>query len=268
MPNLFFPAFAAPTEKARPCVPGLVSIITPVFNAEDFLLQAIRSVQAQTYPSWELWIVDDGSNDRSRQIALAAAAADHRIRVLANHYAKGVSGARNTGISAARGEFISFLDADDRWLPQKLQVQVAAMKADAAVFSATSYHMEDESGRSLGEVAAPPQITLGSMLRSNRVGCLTAMYNQARIGKVWMPTGFPHEDYLTWLSILQQHGPALGIPQSLAVYCRRRSSLSASKSRAARWQWRIYRQALSLPWWRAAWFFGHYAWMGMRKHRH
>ncbi len=267
MPHSHTLSASAAPEAAGTCVPGLVSIVMPVFNAETFLPAAIASVRAQSYSQWELWVIDDRSTDQSRHIATAAARQDSRIRAVSNPGAKGVAGARNAGIAAARGEYIAFLDADDRWLPHKLRTQIGAMQAAGAVFSATGYHMEDEAGRWLGDVPAPPTITLGHMLRSNRIGCLTAMYSQARIGKVWMPAGFPHEDYLTWLTILEQHGPALGVPQLLAVYCRRRDSLSGSKSKAARWQWRIYRQALALPWWRAAWLFGHYAWLGLRKHR-
>ncbi|MCK9510363.1 MAG: glycosyltransferase [Pigmentiphaga sp.] len=257
-----------PRHEAPPAapVPGRVSVIMPCFNAAATLDQAVRSVRDQNYGNWELWIVDDASTDESRAIASRHARDDARIRLLSNRHRKGAAGARNTGIQAAEGEFIAFLDADDYWLPAKLGRQVAAMQAEQAVFSATSYQRIDARGQPLGRFSIQPRIRYRDLLYSNTIGCLTAMYNQGRIGKVLMPEDYHHEDYLTWLDILRRHGPALGIPEALAVYRRHKHSLSGSKTRAARWQWRIYREALQLPWWQAAYLFCHYAWRGVRKH--
>lgn len=260
-------ACPSPLPPAADLQTGLVSVIMPCYNAAATLGRAIQSVRDQHYPHWELWIIDDQSTDTSAALAATAARQDARIKTLRNHHAKGVAGARNTGIEAARGEFIAFLDADDRWLPDKLRVQVTAMREQGAVFSATSYQIVNDADQPLGQVRVPARIRYTDLLRSNTIGCLTAMYNQGRIGRYRMPASFHHEDYLTWLAILETHGPALGIDTIQAVYCKHRHSLSATKSRAARWQWRIYRKALGLPWWQAVYLFGHYAWRGLLKHR-
>jgi glycosyltransferase involved in cell wall biosynthesis len=104
-------------------LPGLVSIVVPVFNGADFLAQALSSATAQVYRSWEVVVVDDGSTDDSLRIAEAAAAAECRIRVL-HQSNTGPSAARNRGLLACRGEFVQFLDADDRLCPSKLERQV------------------------------------------------------------------------------------------------------------------------------------------------
>lgn len=102
----------------------LVSVIVPAFNAEAFLADAVRSALAQTWKTLEVVVVDDGSTDRTGAIAHELAAADGRVRVLHGPN-KGVSAARNQGIAAASGSLLCFLDADDVYLPDKVERQVA-----------------------------------------------------------------------------------------------------------------------------------------------
>lgn len=112
---------------------GLVSIVMPVLDAEAWLDEAIGSVLAQTYPDFELVIVDDGSLDSSRDIAGAAAKRDPRIRLLAlNRDPSLTSGARaaNAGIEVARGDWVARLDSDDLCLPNRLQRQLAFLEVN------------------------------------------------------------------------------------------------------------------------------------------
>lgn len=114
-------------------VEGLVSILTPFLNAERFLAEAIDSVLRQTYGHWELLLIDDGSSDASPHIAgQYVRAHPHRIRLLRHSDAAthGVSTARNLGLSAARGEFVAMLDADDTWSPGHLAEQVPLLRAE------------------------------------------------------------------------------------------------------------------------------------------
>jgi glycosyltransferase involved in cell wall biosynthesis len=117
-------------------VPGLVSVVTPFLNVAQYLGEAVESVLAQSYPSWELLLVDDGSTDGSGEIAKRHAEREpERVRYLrhpdgGNH---GVSASRNLALSAARGEFVAILDGDDVWLPQKLEEQVALLRAHPKV---------------------------------------------------------------------------------------------------------------------------------------
>src|SRR3954449_4406587 len=105
----------------------VVSVIIIFLNAEQFLREAVESVFGQLYDKWELLLVDDGSTDGSTQLARRYAAhPSGKVRYLehAGHQNRGMSAARNLGIRHAGGEYIGFLDADDVWLPQKLQEQV------------------------------------------------------------------------------------------------------------------------------------------------
>lgn len=99
----------------------LVSVIVPVYNVEPFLRQCLQSVLDQTYPNWELILVDDGSTDQSGEICEQYKAKDSRVSVF--HTAnRGVSHARNFGLDHAAGEWISFLDSDDFVSPRALEV--------------------------------------------------------------------------------------------------------------------------------------------------
>jgi len=112
--------------------PPRVSVVMPIFNAAPFLDQAVDSVLRQSFSAWELLLIDDGSTDGSR--ALAERHADeHHGRIRFFHHAgnanRGASATRNLGIEHARGEYLALLDADDVWLPEKLEKQVPLLDA-------------------------------------------------------------------------------------------------------------------------------------------
>lgn len=114
----------------------LVSVITAFLNEERFLTEAIESVMAQTYSNWELILIDDGSTDRSTQIAKDYAQAQAGKIMYVEHEGhanRSTAASRNLGISVAKGELVAFLDADDVWDPVKLQSQVQIMQAHPRV---------------------------------------------------------------------------------------------------------------------------------------
>ena len=244
-----------------------VSVITPAWNAAATIEAAIASVRAQTRTDWEMLVADDGSTDATPAIAAAWAARDPRIRPLPGPLpgcSEGPAAARNRAIRAAGGRFIAFLDADDRWRPEKLARQLAFMQVEGAPFSFTAYRRENARGRDLGIVHAPPRVDHATLLRGNVIGCLTAVYDSARFGKVEMPPLPLRQDYALWLALLRAGGEARGLDEVLADYRVGAGSLSGSKLRAARGTWAVLRrEGLALP--RALWCFGHYAAAGLRR---
>jgi hypothetical protein len=104
----------------------LTSVVIPAYNAELFLERTLRSALRQTHSNLEVIVVDDGSIDKTRVIAEAAAATDDRVRIISVPNG-GVAKARNIGIAEANGEFVAFLDADDLWHPTKIELQLVAM---------------------------------------------------------------------------------------------------------------------------------------------
>ena len=101
----------------------VVSVIMPAYNASNYVQEAINSVIGQTYSNWELIIVDDGSTDATSSIIAQYRNHDNRIKSF--YQDNGKQGkARNLGIEYARGIYVAFLDADDFWLPEKLEIQL------------------------------------------------------------------------------------------------------------------------------------------------
>lgn len=107
---------------------GKISVLMGVYNCEDTLIQAVRSVQAQTYQNWEMIICDDGSKDGTLALAQALASEDERIRLLRNEQNLGLNRTLNRCLAAATGEYIARMDGDDESLPERLEMQVAFLE--------------------------------------------------------------------------------------------------------------------------------------------
>jgi len=147
-----------------------VSVIIPIYNVEKYIATTVQSVLEQTHQNFEIMIVDDASSDRSVEICHQFA--DPRIQILRQEN-RGPSGALNTGIRQATGDYIAFLDGDDLWLPQKLEKHVAHLENSPDVgvsFSPSSFI--DEAGQPLGDYQMPKLkgITASYLLCHNPTG--------------------------------------------------------------------------------------------------
>lgn len=146
-------------------LPRLVTVIIPVYNRTATLLQAIKSVLAQTYQDLEILIVDDGSTLPVAQSLPADL--DPRIRCIRLEENAGPARARNVGLQEARGEFVAFLDSDDEWLPHKLERQITALESQAEDFQfdavATAFYISRTSAAShSSELFVPSSLLAGS----------------------------------------------------------------------------------------------------------
>lgn len=224
----------------------LVSVIMPVFNAERTMRKSIESVLQQTMGKLELILIDDASRDGSASIIEGFARHDARVKAIRQPVNAGVAEARNAGIRAASGTHIALLDSDDWWHPRKLELQLDKMKETLAMVSYTAYQRVAEDGRLLSRVDPPAQVDHHDMLESNHIGNLTGIYDRTLGDVSFMPMG--HEDYVFWLDRVRRAGLAVRVDhdEPLAYYLVRNGSLSANKLRAARWQWRIYRDVEDL----------------------
>lgn len=209
---------------------GLVSIITPNYNCEKFIVETIESVINQTYKNWEMIIIDDCSSDNSITIAINYTKKDKRIKVIQNEKNMGAALCRNKAIEMAKGEFIAFLDSDDVWLPNKLQKQVAFMINNDADFSFSEYYLMDENSKSLFLTSKViKRLTYNRMLFHTFTGCLTVMYSQLKLGKYFGPDVKNCNDKALFLKILKKSKKALSISEPLAKYRIRKNSISSSK---------------------------------------
>lgn len=238
---------------------ALVSVITPSYNAESHLPKTIESVFAQTYKNWEMLIVDDCSPDNTNRLIESYVKQDGRIKLIKLEKNSGAAVARNKAIELAQGRYIAFLDSDDRWLPHKLEAQISFMQKKDIAFSYTAYDKINEQGNIIGTVGVPDKVAYTDLLKVCSIGCLTAMYDTKKLGKVYMPLIRKRQDLGLWLRILKKVPYAYGIQQPLARYQVRPDSISANKRSAARYTWRLYRDVEHLNFAKALYYFCFYA---------
>jgi len=237
----------------------------PAYNAEHFLQDAIESVRRQTYPCWELLIVDDCSSDGTAEKAVEWSSQDSRIRVLRTGQNSGSSVARNLGLTDCRGRYLAFLDADDIWLPEKLEKQLTFMKDKNAEFSFTSYRKFEASNEG-AVISAMKRVSWRDMLKSNVIGCSTVVMLSEAMCDIRFPAGLARqEDYAVWLQVLRKGRLAYGLNEVLTLYRVHPGSKSSRKLRSVTAQWQVYRQLERLSFWRSAWYLGNYAARGLLK---
>lgn len=237
-----------------------VSIIMPLYNAAPYFKESIASVLAQTYENWELLVVDDCSTDGSGGLAYEYTLIDPRIKYFRNALNSGVAVSRNIGLDQAAGRFVAFLDSDDQWEKDKLEVQVNFSLRYAALISYTSYVRVSEAGELLGAVNPRSQVSYRDMLYKNHIGNLTAMYDRIKLPELRFKS-VGHEDYIFWLGALKIADLALCVPSNkpLARYLVRASSLSGNKFKAAKWQWINYRKNIGFGFFKSLFYFSCYA---------
>jgi teichuronic acid biosynthesis glycosyltransferase TuaG len=209
----------------------LVSIITPVFNSEEYLERTIYSVLNQSYSNWEWILIDDCSIDNSWNIISNYSFTDSRIKVLKNEYNRGSGYTRNKAISHAQGTFIAFLDSDDIWHKDKLTLQIEFMKQNSYSFTHTSYGYINEVDiriKNTFRVSKKP-VDYKHLLKRTEISCLTAIYNCDLIGKFYMSEHRRKQDYALWLNILQSGYKSYPLDIELAYYRQRRNSSTSNK---------------------------------------
>ena len=244
----------------------LVSIITPSYSSEKFISATIESVLNQTYKNWEMIIVDDCSPDNSNEIIESYMKKDSRIKLIKLEKNSGPAVARNRAIEEAKGRYIAFLDADDLWISDKLEKQIDFMQKNDLIFTYSAYKLIDENDNYLGEFIPPEIVSYYSILKTNPIGCLTAIYDTQKLGKICMPNVLKRQDYGLWLKILKKIKQTKGILEPLAIYRLRKNSVSSNKFKAAQYQWKIYREVEKLNVLKSIYYFTHYAIKGILKY--
>lgn len=220
----------------------LVSIVMPAYNCEKYIGEAISSVIDQTYKDWELLVIDDGSRDNTVHIVDELARNDSRIRLCRNENNQGVSAARNRGISLANGDWIAFLDSDDRWDQTKLEKQMRHALETSAAFVFTGSSFINEEGASYpGIFEVPPQVTYQKLRHHNVISCSSVLIRKRFFETIQMERDDLHEDYAVWLRVLQKGVTAHGINEPLLIYRLSRNSKSGNKIKTLKMTYKVFR---------------------------
>lgn len=239
----------------------------PCYNSQYYMRHAINSVLIQSYKNWELLIIDDGSTDDSASIIQEYILKDPRIKYFKTDIPSGSPVLpRNIGIGHAKGKYIAFLDSDDVWLPNKLETQLRMFEQyeDMAICFCNYEKITEKGERDNRIVLAPVISTYKELLLGNVIGCLTAIYDTSKVGKVYFRE-HSHEDYIMWLEILKKGYTARNTNTVEALYRVRKNSVSSNKLRTLSWQWDIYRNVENIGLFRSGYYFFNYAYRALKK---
>jgi teichuronic acid biosynthesis glycosyltransferase TuaG len=249
----------------------LVSVITPVYNAAQWLPEMIVSVQEQTLIDWELFLVDDGSTDSSASIAKNAAIKDSRIKVLQMPYNCGPAAARNTALNIAQGRFIAFLDADDLWLPEKLTRCIEFMNIYKYGFIYHGYRYMAANKSCVGKlIFGPQELNFRTLHTCRGIPIHSVVIDRKLIINFKIPQGYfeyMHEDFIMWLDVIRSGYVGHLFPLDLCRYRIVPKSLGAKKINAARKVWKIYREISRLSFITSVIWWSKYAWNSFWLHR-
>ncbi|WP_182864775.1 glycosyltransferase family 2 protein [Rhodopirellula sp. JC639] len=213
-------------SRPRRADPARVSVIIPTYNCARYIGDALRSVATQAYADLEIVVVDDGSSDDTSD---AVDRSGVPCTYLTNRQSKGPAGARNQGIRHSDGDYVAFLDADDAWLPNKLNLQLAALKADRHLVAVGGVMIPwTDSSPSVAIPAAVRCYSFDEMILRNRLGTPTVVCRRDALAAVGLFDEQMHisEDYDLWLR-LSRFGAVGRIETPLARYRQRPDGISA-----------------------------------------
>lgn len=248
-------------------IDGLVSIITSAYNAAEYIAETIESVLAQTYPKWEMLIVNDCSKDNTAEIVQSYAAKDNRIKLINLKQNSGAAFARNTAIQNSKGRYIAFLDSDDLWKKEKLAKQLAFMQQNGYAFTFTEYqYLKLTSEEPLRIIKVPESLTYEQSLKNTIIGCLTVMVDRKQTDDFKMPLVRAGQDHLTWWLLMKRGFKAYGLQENLAEYRRVEGSISHNRFKAIKRHWKLYREYEKLSLIKSAYCFICYALHAVKKH--
>lgn len=209
---------------------NLVSVITPVYNSENYLESCISSLINQTYKNCEFILIDDFSTDKSTQIIKKYERIDSRIKLISMKKNFGASIARNKGIELSKGKYLAFCDSDDYWDTEKLNLQINYMTTNNISISHTNYFIFKSHSDILQkkQIKSKSKITYNDILFKNYIGFSTLIINQSIIGKKYMKFYKSCNDYAYLLNLLKnQVSYCYGRP--LSYYRVHNDSLSSNK---------------------------------------
>lgn len=220
----------------------LISVVIPAYGCADTIRPAVDSALAQEVPL-EVLVINDQSLDNLDAV-MEAYRDDRRVRYWKNKKNLGASGTRNRGVSAARGAYVAFLDADDWWEKGKLKKQLERIEAENVVLCSTGRELVTPDGALTGRlIGVRENITYRSLLLHNCINCSSVVVRTDVAREFPMQHEDSHEDYLTWLGILKKYRRAAGVNEPLLKYRLTSGGKSGNKLQSAKMTYRAYRYA-------------------------
>ena len=207
----------------------LVSVVIPLYNAQEYIAETIESVISQTFTNWELLVIDDCSTDNSVNFVKQFEGQDQRIKLieLSDNFG-GPAGPRNVGVKEAKGEYIAFLDADDIWVKSKLKYQINYMLSNNLNFSSTNLFRINESSKNIESQYKVSGLlnkikgksSLRDLIMGNFIATSSVVLKKDRLLDFNEDVNLiAVEDFYLWLEIFNQKGNRYGyINEKLLTY--------------------------------------------------
>lgn len=225
-----------------------VSVIIPVFNAENYIALALESVIKQQYPNLEIIIVDDCSSDNTSIIVNQYQQLYSYIKYYRLDRNSGVSAARNEAIKHADGRYIAFLDSDDIWLEGKLNTQIMLHeKYEGVPFTYTAIAYIDDIGNCIkGKRSVPEVLSYNKLLTNTIVATSSVIIDRKVVGNFSFPNRKSAEDYSLWLTLLKQYGNARGLNEVYTEYRKTATSLSANRVKEVKFFYEVQTEDINI----------------------
>ncbi len=217
------------------------SVIVTAFNCEKYILETLKSIDAQTFKDYETIIINDFSEDNTEKI-IRDFINKENWSLYSNNKNEGVVYSRNKAFEFAKGKYIAIIDGDDVWENDKLEKQYEILKNSDIGLCYTSYSFIDENAKSKRYIYKIKETaTYSSLLKENYIGTSTAVFKTEYIKKFKMHPDVAHEDYYYWLTLLKNGAKAQGIIEPLVKYRIHGEGRSYNKLQAAKNRFKIYR---------------------------
>ena len=219
----------------------LVSIIMPYHKKREYIKSALNSVLGQTYQNFEVYIIFDDKNIDDLGFIKEIVALDNRINLIVNKNNLGAGESRNIAMKKCSGDFIAFLDCDDWWYPNKLELQINFMNENNFLFTHTSYNIIDKNNMIIGYRKSKSIINFFNLLKSCDIGLSTVVIKKTLLSKdMCFPNLTTKEDYVLWLRLAQKGYKIYGIDKILTNWRKTINSLSSSNFQKIMDGYRVY----------------------------
>ncbi|WP_448863445.1 glycosyltransferase family 2 protein [Clostridium sp.] len=222
----------------------LVSVITPVYNAGKVIGRTLESIFNQTYKKIEIVLVDDCSEDNSREVIEKYKETHSEIIYYCQETNQGAGVARNKALELANGQYVAFLDADDMWHSDKIEKQIKLLKEKNGAFSFTAIQMVDENDHIVKtKRKVREQVNYKFLLHNTMIATSTVVIDRIKLGDFRMSPRRGGQDYATWLMLLRDGTMAYGINEALEDYrVGNKNSLAGRKGKSIIQVWEIQTQ--------------------------
>ena len=207
---------------------NLVSIIMPYYNKKNYFLKSINSALKQTYINLEIIIIyDDQSRDDLEYIE-SCIKNDSRVKIIFNDNNKGAAYSRNKAISIARGEYIAFLDCDDYWETNKIEIQLNFMLTHGYDFSHTTYQVINYNEKIVRTIRVQETLKYKKLLKSCDIGLSSVILKRKLLSDMKFPELKTKEDFVLWLNLAKKSVDLAGLDKALMFWRQTPNSLSGS----------------------------------------